>query len=152
MFGLNLLSIPAADPCASAPSFNANGIGISRTQVGDCDLCQYTIFTVTPSLTGSLNGCRIRYMYYFGPSSTGTPVTGHTAPVDDAAAEPITMTFYAGDCSATPPGDEGCRDPSGVTWYFRCYAQILGTDGSTVCDTSETDTTAGYTTYGCDLC
>lgn len=141
--GVGFRIITSGDPCSAAPTMTSVGTPAVQT-VGNC-LGQNLTIRITVSLSGTLTGtgCKIQRRTHFGTSST--PSYGSWTDLATTGSS-ITHDYNAGILTT----DSGAGTPgSGATYYYNAQYQIIGTDGSTVCDGPDSSSQWSGTVYQC---
>lgn len=153
MMGL-LAFMVSLDPCAGVPDMSTVGTP-TVSDDGDCGLFDGLKWSTSLTLTGSLPAnAKVQYRYEFSTSSNPDPTndswhdwSAFSGSSDTLVVEPISMAGsgwpgpYARNAGETLIG----------TGYFQIEFRVIGTDGSTVCDDTDGESTTSSTTsvYTC---
>lgn len=135
--------LAAGDPCGLSPTISS--VGTPATQAaGNCSTTDLTIRT-TVSLSATLTGtgCKLQKRTYFGTSATPS----YSGWSDEATTGSSINHDYTAPLFTTDSG--AGWGPSATTYYYNVQYQIVGTDGSTVCDGPDTATQWTDTVYTC---
>lgn len=129
------------DPCAGVPNFSSVGTP-SVTANGSCPLTSLTLST-SITITGSLPaGAKIQYRQSWSTSSGTVPsggwsdVSGWSGTTDTHTYQPNDSVRYSG---TTLIG----------TYYYKVEFRIVGTDGTTVCDSETYKSLTVTSVYSC---
>lgn len=141
-FGFGPVVLVPIDFCGDSPLISTVGTPTTNNQ-GDCatvDLQIRTAVTLSATLTGT--GCALQRRYYFGSSATPTYGSWVTiATTGSSINHDQDVGLYTTN-SGVGYGSLG-------TYYYNVEYQIIGTDGSTVCDGPDAATQWSATIYSC---